>query len=221
MFGCLRRIGCLFVLAIAVLAFFTRDWWYGPARGMADRFTRPDVAAEDTVARWEPVTQSAAARGEEQVRALAAPRGPVYVSLRPGELASYAFLSLASSALPPSAQRAEATVRGDRVYLRSIVSLRDFAGSLGSVGGFLADRDTLRLGGTFDVLAPGRAQFRVTDVQLGSFPVPAKAIPALVRRVRRGAVAPDVAPDALEIPVPAYIGDVRVARGRITLYKRN
>lgn len=218
MFGCLRRLGCLFVIAIAVLAYFTRDIWYETARNLAGRF---GGASADTVATWEPITQAAAARGEKQVRALAAPRGPVYVSLRPGELASYAFLSLAANTLPASAQNAEATVQGDRVVMRSLVSLRDFAGALGSVGDFLADRDTLRLGGTFDVLAPGRAQFRVTEVRLGSFPVPAKAIPALVRRVRHGATGPGVAPDALEVPVPSYIGDVRIARGRITLYKRN
>ena len=43
---------------------------------------------------------------------------------------------------------------------------------------------------------------------------------ALLKRVRRGTPSADVAPDALELPIPDYIGDVRIARGRITLYKR-
>lgn len=219
MFGCLRRLGCLFVLALLVLAYFTRAYWYEPVRGMVARGNDGSVASSDAVGGWEPITPAAATQGEKQVRSLAAPRGPVYVSLRPGELASYAFLSL-SNALPPSAENAEASVQGERVYVRSLVSLRDFAGALGSMGSFLADRDTLRLGGTFEVLAPGRAQFRVQDVRLGSFPLPAKAIPALLKRVRRGTPSADVAPDALELRIPDYIGDVRIARGRITLYKR-
>jgi hypothetical protein len=219
MFGCLRRLGCLFVLAVIVLAYFTRAYWYEPVRGMVARGGDRGADVGAGVTRWEPITTSAATQGEKQVRSLAAPRGPVYVSLRPGELASYAFLSL-SNALPPSAEGAEASVQGERVYVRSVVALRDFAGALGSMGGFLADRDTLRLGGTFEVLAPGRAQFRVQDVQLGSFPLPKKTIPALLKRVRRGTPGADVAPDAIELPIPDYIGDVRIARGRITLYKR-
>ena len=216
-FGCLRRLGCLFVVLIAVAAYFTRAWWWTPARVAIDRSTGV-VAATDTTTSWERLTPAAAEKGERQVRALAAPRGPVYASLRAGELASYAFLSL-SSALPPFARDAEATVVGDRVYVRSVVSPRDFAGVLGSLGSVLPERDTLRLGGTFDVLDKGRAQFHIVDVQLGRMALPERMIPALVRRVRRGAVAPDVANDALEVPLPPYIGDVRIARGRITLYK--
>lgn len=219
MFGCLRRVGCLVVILVAALAYFTRGYWYEPARAFVGRAGSSTTADADTLSRWEPLTPASAERGEKQVRGLAAPRGPVYVTLRAGELASYAFLSLAN-ALPPSAKDAEASVVGDRVYVRSVVNLRDFAGALGPMGGLLSERDTLRLGGTFEVLTPGRAQFHVVDVQIGSFPIPQKAIPSLLRRVRRGTVASDVSPDALEIPIPEYIGDVRVARGRITLYKR-
>jgi hypothetical protein len=177
------------------------------------------VTPADTLSRWEPVTPAAAERGERQVRALASPRGPVYVSLRPGDLASYAFLSLANT-LPPNAEGAEATVVDDRVYVRSVVSLRDFSGALGTLGRVLGERDTLTLGGTFDVLAPGRAEFRVQDVRVGRYPLPEKLIPPLVRRVRRGNADPGVDANALSVPIPSYIADVRVARGRITLYKR-
>jgi hypothetical protein len=40
-----------------------------------------------------------------------------------------------------------------------------------------------------------------------------------VKRVRRGKETTGLASDALAVPIPDYIGDVRVARGRITLYK--
>ncbi len=218
MFGCLRRLGCLVVILFAVLAYFTRAYWWEPVNRMAGRSTT--VSTEpDTSSHWEPITPAGAERGEKQVRALAAPRGPAYVTLRPGDLASYAFLSLANT-LPTFARDAQSTVIGDRVYVRSLVELRDFAGALGALGGVLADRDTLRLGGTFEVLAPGRAAFHVQDVQLGTFPIPSKMIPSLLKRVRRGPQPAELAPDALAVPVPEYIGDVRIARGRITLYKR-
>jgi hypothetical protein len=218
MFGCLRRLGCLVVLLLVGVGYATRDYWWAPARALVARETGR-AAPLDTVSRWERMTPAAAERGERQVRALAAPRGPAYVSLRPGELASYAFLSLAST-LPSSAEDAESIVMGDRVYVRSLVNIRDFAGVLGSAGGLLPDRDTLRLGGTFEVLGRGRAQFRVQEVQIGRMPLPERLIPTIVRRVRRQTPGPGVAPDGLELPVPDYIGDVRIANGRITLYKR-
>lgn len=215
MFGCLRRLGCLLVLLLAVALWFARDlWWPRVQRATGPRPTAGAVA--DTNA-WEPLDQARAERGERAVRALAARSGPVYVNLRAGELASYAFLSLADAA-PLPLREAEAAVLGNRVYLRSLVTLRDLGGALGAAGALLPDRDTLHLGGTFEVVRPGLAQFRVAEVRIGGLPVPAAVVPRLLRRtgVRAGE---GVAEDAVGIPIPRYIGDVRVARGRITLYK--
>lgn len=217
MFGCLRRLGCLVVLLLAVLLYLTRGTW----RPLLDRSSGRDrdVAVADATPTWQPLNQPAAERGERAVRALAARRGPVYVSLRAGELASYAFLSLSES-LPAALRDAQTAVIGDRVYVRAVVSPEDLPGlGAGALGRVISRRDTLRLGGTFDVLRPGLAQFRVRDIQLGSIPLPAAAIPGVVARVRRGAVPAGVAQDAFPVPVPEYIGDVRIARGRVTLYK--
>lgn len=214
MFGCLRRLGCLIVLLVGVLLYLTRSTW----RPLLDRTSGRDRSVvRDTTQTWQPLTQSAAERGERAVRALAAPRGPVYVSLRAGELASYAFLSL-SDALPASLRDAQTAVVGDRVYVRAVVSPDELPGGA-ALRRVLTRRDTLRLGGTFDVLRPGLAQFRVRDVQVGALPLPAAVIPGVVARVRRGAVPDGVAEDAFPVPVPEYIGDVRIARGRVTLYK--
>ena len=224
MFGCLRRLGCLVVLLVAVLLYLTRDYtrvlWQPPLDRLLGRrrevATAPPtgVAAERT---WQPLSQPAAARGELAVRRLAARRGPVYVSLTPDELASYAFLSL-SDALPASLRDAETRVRDDRVYVRAVVSPDELPGGA-ALRRVLTRRDTLQLGGTFDVLRPGLAQFRVRDVQVGALPLPAAVIPGIVARVRRGAVPDGVAEGAFPVPVPDYIGDVRIARGRVTLYK--
>ena len=216
MFGCLPRLGCLGVIAIGALGYVTRDHWYPAVRARVDG-RRPVTAVADT-ATWQSLTPLRAERGERAVRALAARRGPVYVNLRAGELASYAFLTL-SDVLPPALRDAQAAVVGDRVYVRTEVAPSDFAGILGGIGSFMSDRDTLRLGGTFEVLRPGTAQLRVLEVQLGGFPVPTPLIPRIVARVRRGPVTEGLAGDALAVPIPEYIGDVRIARGRITLYK--
>jgi hypothetical protein len=49
--------------------------------------------------------------------------------------------------------------------------------------------------------------------------VPSALIPRLIGRVRRGEVPQGVAPDAFPVPLPEYIGDVRIGRGRVTLYR--
>lgn len=219
MFGCLRRLGCLVVLLVVGALYAGRRAWLP----LLDRASGadPDVAAPARPAElaWQPLDQPGAARGERAVRALAQRRGPVYVTLRPGDLASYAFLSL-SDALPPALRDAQTTVIGDRVYVRALVGPGDLPGLAGTtLGGLITSRDTLRLGGTFDVLRPGLAQFRVRDVVVGRVPVPAALIPRLVASVRRGRVPDGVAADAFPVPVPDYIGDVRIARGRVTLYK--
>lgn len=221
MFGCLRRLGCLVVLLVALLLYVTRDYtrvlWQPPLDRLLGRNREVAVASPATERTWQPLSQPAAARGELAVRRLAARRGPVYVSLTADELASYAFLSL-SDALPASLRDAETTVRDDRVYVRAVVSPDELPGGA-ALRRVLTRRDTLQLGGTFDVLRPGLAQFRVRDVRVGALPLPAAVIPGIVARVRRGEVPDGVAEDAFPVPVPDYIGDVRIARGRVTLYK--
>lgn len=217
MFGCLGRLGCAAVLLVAgALGWLTRDLWLPTVRARIDG---PAAVAVADTAVWQRLTPARAERGERAVRALVRKGGPVFVSVPAGDLASYAFLSLAP-ALPEAFADAETAVIGDRAYVRTEVAPRDFAGALGGgLGGVLADRDTLLLGGTFEVIRPGLAQFRVREVRLGRFPIPDAVVPRLMARVRRGAAPEGVAPEGYPIELPPYIGDVRLARGRVTLYK--
>lgn len=219
MFGCLRRLGCLVIIAVVAGLYFGRDVW----RPIVARFSpRDEVATAPSTtepATWQPIDQPGATRGERAVRTLAARSGPVYVNVRPGDLASYAFLSL-TDALPPALRDAQTRVVGDEVQLRSEVTPGDFAGILGgAVRSVLHQRDTLRLAGVFEVVRPGLAQFRVRTVQLGTVPIPHSLVPRVVARFRQGDTPAGVAAEAIPIPLPPYIGDVRVGRGRITLYK--
>ncbi|HMF88705.1 MAG TPA: hypothetical protein VK575_11560, partial [Gemmatimonadaceae bacterium] len=146
--------------------------------------------------------------------------GPVFANLTAAEAASYIFTVVAKQ-LPPSAKNAEATIIGDRLYVRSDVELKDFGGakSLGPLGMLLGERDSVRLGGTINMLRPGLAEFLVQEVKLGRIDVPNGLIPRLLTQMKRGRAVEGVSNKGLPMVMPSYISDVRIANGRITLYK--
>src|SRR5215471_837427 len=107
MFGCLRRIFVLAVLCVAaVAAYLTRDRWIGyvPWLKSTPRATTPATAG----AKWEHVSDDGASRARQAIESLGKRSGPVFVSLAPGDLASYFYIAL-SQQLPPSADSIEAT----------------------------------------------------------------------------------------------------------------
>ena len=222
MFGCFRSIGCLFVLiALAVLGWFNR----GQLRDIYSRVSGKPSSAETTVVRdaagvgWQPLSNESAERGRRAVESLSRRSGPVYANLTPSEAASYIFLA-ATKQLPESAKDISASVERDRLNVRANVALSDFGGGkvLGPLA-LLGDRDTVQLGGSINVIRPGLGEFVVHDVRFGKFPVPAGLIPRLIAQIRRGDRPPEVADNALPMKLPGYIGDVRIANGRITVYK--
>ena len=215
MLGCLGRIGCLAVLlVVGVAAWFTRDEWYPRLRG--------EPAAEATVstATWAPVTSAATATGREKVARLAGSAAPAGVALLPAEVAGYALDDLLQR-LPESTRDVEAAVIDDRLYVRAALRLRDLgAEALGPIGGgMLGGRDTLMLGGTFGVVSPGVGQFRVAEVRIGQFTLPQAVVPRLLDRLRRSEPRPPgVADDALAVTLPPGVVDVRIGRGRVSVY---
>jgi hypothetical protein len=154
------------------------------------------------------------------VESLGARSGPVFANLSASDAASFIFLAAARQ-LPPSAQNVSAAVIGDRLYVRGYVSIKELGGKdvVGPMASLLGDRDTLQLGGTINVIQPGLGQFRVRDVKFARLDVPSLIIPRLIARIRRGQVPPGIAEDAFPMPLPSYISDVRIADGRITVYK--
>jgi hypothetical protein len=218
MFGCLRRIGCLVVLCIAVVAaYFMRDRWM-PLINKNLPGARTTTAAPGPT--WEPVSDEAAARARRAVESLGRRSGPVFVNLPPGDVASYFYIAL-SEQLPPSADSIEATTIANRMYVRAVISLDDFkaADALGPLAGMVGRRERIQLGGTFAIIRPGLAQFLVEDVRLGELPIPRGAIPKVLRQIRRGTRPDGVAENGLPFVVPTYLGDARVADGKVTLYK--
>jgi hypothetical protein len=219
--GCIRRLGCL-VLIIALAALW---YWYArverPAGSATTASTDAITGASNVNTGWKPLTPADAQRGRVAVEALAQRSGPVFANLSPAEAASYIFLVVAKQ-LPPSARNAEASIVGDRLYVRSEVDLKDFggAGQLGALGMLLGSRDSVLLGGTIHMLKPGLAEFQVQEVKLGRLEVPKTLIPRLIAQMTHGKnKVSGVSESSLPMVMPAYISDVRIANGKITLYK--
>jgi hypothetical protein len=217
--GCLKRAGCLVIL-ICLIAL-----WYWYARVERPAAATGNAAGGATTATsvnsgWQPLTVADATRGQVAVQSLGRQSGPVFANLTPAEAASYIFTVVAKQ-LPPSAKNAEAAVIGDRLYVRSDVELKDFGGakSLGPVGMLLGDRDSVRFGGTINMLKPGLGEFLVQEVKLGRIDVPSGLIPRLLTQMKRGKPVEGISQNGLPMVMPAYISDVRISDGKITLYK--
>ena len=206
----MRKLGCTALVFLAGAA--VAIWLY---------LERPRAAeTASTAPVWEPVTPEGAERARMAVQLLSRPTGPVFTNIGGADLAAYVFDEL-SKQLPPSAQQLEAAVIDDRLHVRALVKISDFGGSgaLGPLAGMLGDREPVEFGGTLDLVRPGLAQYRVKVLRLRELSVPSRMIPRLLERVARGSRPTGLAEDGLPLEVPSFIADVRIAQGRVTLYK--
>jgi hypothetical protein len=207
MFGCLRRIGCLVLLAVIVAAGWY--WWTMKASS----------STASTAGEWQAVTQADAGAGSSAVASLRATNGKVFANLTPAQAVAYLVQETAKQ-LPPSSTDVHAMVSGDQLHVRAVVPLRELGAerALGPLASMIGTRDTVELAGRVDLIKPGLAQMHVTKAQIHALSIPAAMIPRLVQQIRRD--APEgIAPDAFPIPLPSYIGDIRIADGKVTLYK--
>lgn len=213
MFGCLRRLGCLVLIAAGIGAWY----WYADVRRPASTpAKRVEAGAR---AGWEPLTQADAERGKRAVESLSQRAGPVFANMTPAEAASYIFL-VAARQLPPSARNIQASAVDNRLRIRAEVALKDFGGAavLGPLASLIGDRDTVQLGGSIHVIRPGTGEFMVEEMRFGQAPIPRLLIPRLIGKFRRGEVE-GISDRGLPMKMPEYISDVRIQNGKITLYK--
>lgn len=208
--GCIFRLGCLVVLAIAALiAWSTRDRWW--PREPGERVSQ--------VPTWQRVSPEGAERTRTGLQRLQQPTGPVFVSLHGADVASHVLYST-NRVLPSFTDSAEAAVIDDRLVIRGMVPLRELGGTaaLGPFAAMLGDREPVEISGRIRIIAPGQAELTVAEMKVRDFRLPPGLIPRLLRQ---GGAAPPgtVSENGIPVTLPSHVGDVRLADGRVTLYK--
>jgi hypothetical protein len=211
--GCIARLGCLMLLLIlGVIGWITRDQW-APTR------LRSRAAAVAAAGRWSPLTEAGADSTRAALARLSKPRGQVFETLSGAAVASYVFKELASS-LPPTTDSIEVAVLGDRIAMRAVVPTSALGGGvLGPVAAMFGERERVELSGTLRIVKPGLAEFQVLEVKIRDFLVPTGMIPRVISQLGRAARPPGLSDTGLPLALPPFIGDIRVANGKITLYK--
>lgn len=214
MFGCMRRIVSLVVLALVVgAAWLTRDRWYPELFGTPP--ASPTGVAEGD---WKPVTSSEAARGRKVLSGVSSSRAVGPVELTPAEAVGLVLDTLLRE-LPGARRDVEATIIGDRLYVRANVPLGELGGDmLGPLKGMVGANEPVLLGGTMDMIRPGLAQFRVAEVKVRDLALPTRLVPRLMRELRRGAPpAEGVADDAVAFRLPEGVQGVSIHDGQVVL----
>jgi hypothetical protein len=218
MFGCLGRLGCLLVLAVAAaIGWFTHDMWYPKLRA---RLGGPKPVATASSAKWEPLTAEGSARARLAVAKLSARNGPVYVDVPVGDLAAYA-LDPALRDLHSDSVGAEALARDDRLSVRAKVNLADLIDvkALGPLASAVGGKQEITVRGRLEVVSPGHAQFRVDQIALKELQLPEALIENIVGRIRTKDRTASTPKNAIPVHVPLELADVRIAKGHVVLYK--
>lgn len=168
---------------------------------------------------WVLVDSSDARIGQSALEKLKGRSGAVYANLTAEQAVSY-LLYESGGYFPESYGKISAMITGDTLHTKALVSLQDFGGAkaLGPIASMINVRDTVQFSGTVDLVSPGLAQFRVARASIHGMSIPKGAIPKLLSQFRD--YTPEgLADDALPIPLPPYIAEIRIANGKITLYK--
>jgi hypothetical protein len=196
--------------AVAVIAWVLRDRWVPVVFG-----TRGSQTAS-----WSPITPQGGKEAESTLESLGRKSGPVFVNLTAAQLAAL-FVQNGNGPFPPSVKHPEAAVVGDQVHVRATVALDEIKGldALGPFGTLMNKEEKFELGGTLEIMSPGVAQLRVESAQIGELPIPKAAIPKLLDRLGPAERPAGVAPNGVVFRVPSYIGDVRISKGKVTVYK--
>lgn len=211
MFGCLRSLGCLTLVALlAAGGYVTRDRWLPVITG-----TRPAVVGD-----FDKVTEERRSRATKVVESLGKKSGPVFANLTAAEASSLVLVD-ARRRLPAFSSDVDAAVSGDRLLLRTTLDPAELRGidALGPIAALLESRQRVTLSGTLDVAKPGRGLFIVQDLRVNDLAVPTAAIATLIRQVDRRDRPSNEPSRAIAFPLPPSVGDVRVGKGRVTLYK--
>jgi hypothetical protein len=59
----------------------------------------------------------------------------------------------------------------------------------------------------------------VQEARIRGIAIPRGMIPVLISRIDKAPREPGVGDSSFPLPLPQYVGDIRVANGKVTLYK--
>ncbi len=196
---------------LGAAAWFTRDRWLPRVLG---------THASSTVRgqQWEPLSDAGAARTRSALDRLSKPEGQVFETLTAADIASFALNALGKERAN-GVDSVQAAVIDDQIRLRASVNPAAFSGSLGMLGALLNAREPLEMTGTMHIVHPGLGELTIKSVKVRDITLPPTTIPQLLKQVLHGTRPEGVSENGLPMALPQYIGDVRVANGRITLYK--
>lgn len=206
MLGCLGRVGCLAVLVVGgAAAWLARDHWWERVTG---RPARPEIA-------WK---TAADVREVPDPAALFARRNaPAFVSLRAPELA--ALLDHHGDLLLGAVDDVGVAISGDEVRVRARVELSRLPAldALGPAARLLEGRPLVELAGRPRVDSSRAGVIVVTDARVGGIEIPGAARAALLERLQGGSMG--AGPGTIRFSLPAAVGDIRVAGGKVTVYR--
>lgn len=187
-------------------------------RGADSMSTAP--AAALATARWLPLDDAGFADARKRVSVLTVRGGPSMVTLDANELLAF-LVEPFRRQLPASAEAARVAVADGLLYVKADVPLEDLGGSsmLSPLVGMLSRRDTVIIGGSFDLVDGQRAQFLIQQVIIGDFSVPRPLVPKLIGKIRRGIMPEWVAENGYPVELPPAVGDIRIRKDRITVYR--
>jgi hypothetical protein len=228
MFGCIGRLVVLCVfLILGIVAYATRSQWEPKLREKIG--AKP--AATAVAPTWEPVTREGAARGRAKLEELKRPAGPVFLNVSAADLVAFAIEPLyrnLSAELPASAQKGaaapaaggpEALAGENSISVRGNIKTSDIgSAALGPLAGVLDGTQRIEVRGRLEVASPGKGLFFVEKISLGNLVLPGAVIGRVVERI-----APrtdkSIPSEAIPLAIPAEVADIRVTKGRVTLYK--
>ncbi len=207
-FGCLRRVVSLIVLAVLVFLV-----WYFRSTIMASwqRFRGVQPVAESPV--------DAERSAQAKYAALASPRPPARVALSEDELQALVRTRF-SGMLPRWVDSARIRLEGDKVRLSGRVPVDHLPDvkSLGEVAGLLPDTTEVAVKGQVIPLGQGRVALAVDQVTAAHVPLPHRLIPQVLSGLKAGKPAQASAPaDALVLPLPRTISSAYVRGDSLVL----
>lgn len=178
--------------------------------------------ATTTAPAWEPVTAAGVARVRTAIATLRRPTGPAFINVQVGDLVAFAIDSAFRGTVSArrEANGAEALAGENMISIRTIVNMKDVGGdgAFGPLGSLLEGDQRVEVRGRIELTGRGNGQLRIERMALGNLVLPAAAIGPLLQRIapRKGTPGSTA---AIAFVLPAAIADIRVAPGRITLYR--